>query len=136
MNWCRPGDCSDTFFENGAHQRNSCGWCATSWSDYFLWVWLFIYIHLYWMQKTKLRAEWIVVLVDTIWGKICCEQGVKIIILAIIKSKEVFREMAESLRDAWVDGEVKAHQWKGLISSFLHIFILKLSNWTRASRGL
>ena len=70
-------------------------------------VCLVIYIHLCWMQKTKLEIEGVVFLINTVGSNIADEDIVHLVVLAVHKGEEVLGWMPKTFREAGVYWEVE-----------------------------
>ena len=95
-----------------------------------------VYIHLCGMQKTELKVEGVVILIDFLGCSVASEEVIEVIVWAICKSREVLGQMPKSFRETTVERELDTFEWQVFIPSLLSILVLQPSRRTRTGCGL
>ena len=90
-------------------------------------------IHLSGVKEGKLEEEGIVFCLYLIRCCVTDEEGVKVVIWAICKSKEVLGQMPKLFRESGNEGKLSTFEWEISTPSFLNILIFQLSQ--RAGTG-
>ena len=96
---------------------------------------LAVHIHLCRMQKSKLKRESFVFLINTIRCDVSFQHSVQMFIIAICQSKKKRWCLPEAFYETRLNRETSTLEWEVLVASFLHIFFLYLTERIWACRG-